>query len=127
MAVVLVVEDDVGLQFVIGEALRSAGHEVHVACDNEQAMAVLRRHTPDILLLDLMVENGMSTDVANYAAYSAPDAAVIFMTGSGMFPKGELFGMSQNARLVLRKPVHLGELDTMIKHVTADAPEMQVA
>ncbi|MFL4471535.1 response regulator [Tateyamaria armeniaca] len=120
MADVLLLEDDPGLQFVLREALSGEGHVVYVASDNESAMNVLRRRTPDVLLLDLMIGGGLSTDVANYAVYSAPSAAVIFMTGSGLFPKGELFGMSRNARWVLRKPVDIGELTTMISHVTSD-------
>lgn len=131
MARVLFLEDDTSLQFVICEALVEAGHEVHVASSNEDAMGILRRRTPDILLLDLMIADGMSTDVANYAGYSAPNAAVIFMTGSGLFPKGELFNMSRNAQLVLRKPVNLGELGNMIDHVmskkTLTAKEMNAA
>lgn len=118
MAVILVLEDDSGLQFVLRETLTAAGHEVFVASDNETAMTILRRRTPDVLLLDLMIDDGLSTDVANYAVYSAPHAAVIFMTGSGMFPKGELFGMARNARWVLRKPVDPTELTTMIAHAT---------
>ncbi|MEL6808914.1 MAG: response regulator [Pseudomonadota bacterium] len=118
MAVILVLEDDLGLQFVLREALGTAGHTVHVASDNEGAMRHLRRHTPDVLLLDLMIDGGLSTDVANYAIYSAPDAAVIFMTGSGLFPKGELFGMARNARWVLRKPIDIDELKTMITHAS---------
>lgn len=118
MAKVLVLEDDPGLQFVLREALVTAGHTVYVASDNETAVNVLRRHKPDVLLLDLLIGGGLSTDVANYAGYSAPDAAVIFMTGSGLFPKGELFGMTQNARWVLRKPVNIEELTTLIAHAT---------
>lgn len=122
MAVVLVLEDDPGLQFTFCEALEEAGHEVHIASNNEQAMCAMRRCEPDVLLLDLMVSGGMSTDVANYAGYSAPDAEVIYVTGSGLFPKGELFSMTHNARMVLRKPVNLSELTTMVSHV-APAPE----
>ncbi|MEO0400771.1 MAG: response regulator [Pseudomonadota bacterium] len=117
MAVVLLLEDDPGLQFTFGEALRDAGYVVRAVSNNEEAMQELRRSTPDVLLLDLMIGGGMSTDVANYAVYAAPDAEVIFMTGSGLFPKGELFAMSHNARLVLRKPVDLRELTTMVSHV----------
>ncbi|WP_415403298.1 response regulator [Tateyamaria sp. SN3-11] len=126
MAVVLLLEDDPGLQYVFSEALEDAGHDVHVASDNDQAMSALRRCTPDVLLLDLMIQGGLSTDVANYAVYSAPDADVIYMTGSGLFPKGELFGMSRNARLVLRKPVDIRELTTMVAHVTLGEPTLEV-
>ena len=120
MAVVLLLEDDPGLQFTYCEALEDAGHDVHVASDNDQAMCQLRRCTPDVLLLDLMIQGGLSTDVANYAGYAAPEAEVIYMTGSGLFPKGELFGMSQNARMVLRKPVDMTELTNMVAHVVVE-------
>ncbi|WP_299144961.1 response regulator [uncultured Tateyamaria sp.] len=127
MAVVLVLEDDPGLRFMFTEALEGAGHTVHAAADNDQAMSMLRRMIPDVLVLDLMIADGLSTDVANYAVYSAPSAGVIFMTGSGLFPKGELFGMSRNARLVLRKPVDVTELTTMVAHVTTPTDEMSLA
>lgn len=119
MATILLLEDDSALQFVMREALSGEGHVVHVASDNDSAMKVLRRTTPDVLLLDLMIGGGLSTDVANYAVYSAPHSAVIFMTGSGLFPNGELFRMTRNARWVLRKPVDIDELNTMISHVTS--------
>ena len=52
MATILLLEDDSALQFVMREALSGEGHVVHVASDNDSAMKVLRRTTPDVLLLD---------------------------------------------------------------------------
>ena len=49
MAGGLVLEDDLGVQFVLREALGTAGHTVHAASDYEGAMSLLRRHTPDVL------------------------------------------------------------------------------
>lgn len=117
MAVILLLEDDPGLQFAFREALSDAGHEVHIASRNDEAMSALLCLKPDVLILDLMIERGLSTDVANYAGYAAPQAEVIYVTGSGLFPKGELFNISHNVRLVLRKPVDLRELVTTVDHV----------
>ena len=122
MALVLVLEDDAGLRFAFTEALELAGHSVLPAGDAEAAISLLKRNTPDVLVLDLMIGRNYSTDVANYAAFSTPDAEVIFVTGSGLFPKGELFDMSRNARLVLRKPVDLRELTDMVTHVAPHFP-----
>ncbi|WP_299614199.1 response regulator [uncultured Tateyamaria sp.] len=127
MAIVLVLEDDPGLQFTFCEALEEAGHKVHIASNNEQAMNAMRRCAPDVLLLDLMVSGGLSTDVANYAGYCAPDAEVIYVTGSGLFTKGELFSMTRNASMVLRKPVNLRELTMMINHVAPSAMAVSAA
>ncbi len=127
MALVLVLEDDPGLRFAFCEALEGAGHQVFPAADPETAIACLKRQVPDVLLLDLMIGQSVSTDVANYAAFAVPDAHVIYVTGSGMFPKGELFDMCRNARLILRKPVDLGELTDLVAHCgPPTAPVSQV-
>ena len=104
MALVLVLEDDAGLRFAFSEALEDAGHQVLPAADPDAAIAFLKRQVPDVLLLDLMIGGSYSTDVANYAAFAAPNAHVVYVTGSGLFPKGELFDMCQNARCGREQP-----------------------
>ena len=118
MALVLVLEDDAGLRFAYRETLEKAGHDVLLAQGPEDAIAYLKRYVPDVLLLDLMIGGTFSTDVANYAAFAAPDAHVIYVTGSGLFPNGELFDMCRNARLILRKPVDLRDLTDLVSHIS---------
>ncbi|MEO0667057.1 MAG: response regulator [Pseudomonadota bacterium] len=127
MALVLVLEDDAGLRFAFSEALEDAGHQVLPAADPDAAIAFLKRQVPDVLLLDLMIGGSYSTDVANYAAFAAPNAHVVYVTGSGLFPKGELFDMCQNARLILRKPVDLRELTDLVSHISAGATARSTA
>jgi len=129
MALILVLEDDPALQFAFSEALEDAQHEVLTAVDTEQAMCLLRRYKPDVLLLDLMIDGTYSTDVANYAAVSAPEARVVYITGTGLFPMGELFEIGLNTHLVLRKPVRIADLTDMIRHVapTTQADLREVA
>lgn len=122
MSLVLVLEDDAGLRFAFSEALENEGHSVLSAGDPDSAIAFLKRQVPDVLLLDLMIGDGYSTDVANYAAFAVPDAHVIYVTGSGLFPKGELFDMCRNARMILRKPVNLRELTDLVTHISPPAP-----
>lgn len=117
MADVLVLEDDPSLQFTFSEALKDAGHTVFAESQADKAIEQIRRRAPDILLLDLMVDGTYSTSVADYAAFAAPQAHVIYVTGSGLFPKGELFDMSTNTRWVLRKPVKIQELTDMVDHI----------
>ncbi|MEL6564604.1 MAG: response regulator [Pseudomonadota bacterium] len=122
MALVLILEDDAGLRFAFTEALENVGHTVLTAADPEAAIAQLKRQVPDVLLLDLMIGGSYSTDVANYAAFATPEANVIYVTGSRLFPKGELFDMCHNARLILRKPVDLRELTDMVSHICPGTP-----
>ncbi|GAA3124340.1 hypothetical protein GCM10010466_14090 [Planomonospora alba] len=59
MACVLVVEDDVDLQFVIDLLLKRAGHEVTMAGHGRAALEAAARRMPDAVVLDWMMP-GMS-------------------------------------------------------------------
>ena len=69
------------------------------------------------MICDLMIGSETSINVSSFAAYAAPDAEVIFITGTNMFPQGELFAISHNMRWVLRKPVANKELRDVLSHI----------
>ena len=125
MKKILLLEDDDGLRFTLTAALERIGHR-HVigvkSCD--EAIKVLRRQKPDLVVLDLVIGAESSIDVANYAQYAAPDADVIYITGSRLFPLGELHTMAQNVRWVLRKPVDLRDLDNIVDHLLEKIPQV---
>lgn len=123
MSTVLLLEDDEGFSFTLQEALRLAGHKVVAVSKCEDAIAALKRQVPDVMVLDLMIGLDMSMNVASYAAYAAPEAEIIFVTGSTLFPSGELFEMVDNARWILRKPVKVADFTRLIDHaVSAGLP-----
>jgi two-component system sensor histidine kinase BarA len=49
---VLVVEDDLTNQLIVGSMLRAAGHRVDVASDGSHALTLLRQHAYDVVLMD---------------------------------------------------------------------------
>jgi CheY-like chemotaxis protein len=53
----LVVDDDDDLREALCEALVDEGYEASGAADGEQALAMIRRRAPDVILLDLMMPN----------------------------------------------------------------------
>jgi DNA-binding response OmpR family regulator len=53
VARVLVVEDDLAIQLLISETLRSRGHEPFTASDGPSAAPAAREHRPDLVLLDI--------------------------------------------------------------------------
>jgi DNA-binding response OmpR family regulator len=63
MAKVLVVEDDRFLVSAYRAKLEKSGYEVQIASDGDEALAVLKTFTPDIILLDLVMprRDGFST------------------------------------------------------------------
>lgn len=56
MARVLVVEDYPSLQTVYKFALEQAGHKVDVTNDGSTAKSLIRSHTYDLLILDLLLQ-----------------------------------------------------------------------
>ncbi len=63
MAKVLVVEDDRFLVSAYRAKLEKSGYEVQIASDGDEALAVLKTFTPDVILLDLVMprRDGFST------------------------------------------------------------------
>ncbi|MEP0846505.1 MAG: HDOD domain-containing protein [Phycisphaerae bacterium] len=53
MASILVVDDMPFCRETIAELLRREGHVVELAADGREALAALKKHTPDLLLLDV--------------------------------------------------------------------------
>jgi CheY-like chemotaxis protein len=52
-AKILVVDDDVETRLLLGEELLDLGHEAVYASDGVQALSLVRREHPDLILLDL--------------------------------------------------------------------------
>ncbi|HEY5290726.1 MAG TPA: response regulator, partial [Burkholderiales bacterium] len=52
---VLIVEDEAAIQELIAVNLESAGHNALRASDAEQALTIIRRILPDLVLLDWML------------------------------------------------------------------------
>lgn len=55
MATVLVVDDDQDLAQTIAAVLQYAGYQTLVACNGRDGMGLAREHTPDLILLDIMM------------------------------------------------------------------------
>ena len=52
---ILIVEDDENIQQLVGYNLAKAGYQVLYADNGEQALAMVRREDPDLLVLDVML------------------------------------------------------------------------
>ena len=51
----LLVEDDTSIRTVLRDALQTDGHAVTVAADGDEALALLRQQTFDLLILDIQI------------------------------------------------------------------------
>ncbi len=52
---ILVVEDELSIQEIVGLYLRRAGYQVYAVADGQQALDFLEKQKPDLIVLDLML------------------------------------------------------------------------
>lgn len=81
MATVLVIDDDESVRRIVGRMLVTAGYEVFEARDGIAGMEALRRHSPDLVITDIVMpdQEGIET-FARIREVS--DVPVIAISGS---------------------------------------------
>jgi CheY-like chemotaxis protein len=57
---ILLVEDDLDLQKIYAEKLKSEGYEIQIAIEVSQALSVLEETKPALILLDIMLPGKMN-------------------------------------------------------------------
>lgn len=120
MAVIVVADDSAELRALYGSCLQMHGHEVHEACDGREAVEVVRRYDPDLLLLDVWMphRNGFEVlDVLRNEALAARLKVVMLsVLGDG---DSRLEGFAGGVVEYLVKGLSLDELVARIEAILA--------
>jgi len=111
----LVVDDNVDGATVLAEALRTRGHEVHIAHDGQSALREALRHAPDVVLLDIGLPDldgyEVATRIRNEPALTG--TRVIAVTGFGQeHQQGRSATAGFDHHMV--KPIDLAQLDAVL-------------
>jgi len=77
---VLVVDDEERLVRSCARILEGEGYGVYTASRMEEALALLRKHAPDIVLTDLRLPDGDGMEVLRAARGADPDVVVVMIT-----------------------------------------------
>lgn len=122
MARVLVVEDDLAIQLLITETLRSRGHEPFTADDGPSALPVAREHRPDLVLLDIGLPGLNGFDVLDQLKDDEElgDVPVIMVTAWGE-PDYMERALHAGALAYIRKPFSVEELLDIVDAATRRA------
>ena len=111
MAKIVFCEDDPMIQKLIRAAMRGSGHEVHLAVDGEEGLALVRRVRPDLIFSDVSMPKLDGYQLGD-ALKASPDTAAIplvFVTASvqrAQIAEAERHGGAG----VLPKPFTMAEL-----------------
>lgn len=116
---VLIVESRPELAALWMRHLERSGMEVTAVTRQEEAIAHLSNKTVDIIILDLVIDNGSALAISDYANYRQPDARVIFVTNTSFFSDGSIFAHSANARAFVQSDTPPEDLAAMVAHYSA--------
>ncbi len=114
MALILIVEDEKLLRWALNEQLTRAGHTVHAAPDLAEAKEHLRKHQPDVALLDLSLPDGYGLDFYKQHREQLEDSVVIVMTAVGQV-EDAVRAMKLGAFDFLNKPINQEELVRLVE------------
>lgn len=108
---VLIVEDDEETRSLLSRALRRQGLQTYTAEDGAAAMALIRRHHPAVVLLDLVLPrmSGEAVCVALRADPELSDIHVIMLTGLDQHAD-RIAGFELGADDYVAKPFDMQEL-----------------
>lgn len=81
MAHVLVVDDEKSIRITLREFLWDEGHQVKVAEDAEEAMALLKAENFDVVVTDIILPKITGVDLLRSIRKESPHVQVIMMTG----------------------------------------------
>jgi len=115
---VLIVEDEKDLADLMQFNLRQAGFETAAARDGEEALALVRHRTPDLVLLDLMLPGVPGTQVCRQLKSSprTKQVPVIMVTARGE-EVDRVVGFELGADDFVTKPFSMRELVLRVRAV----------
>lgn len=113
---VLIVEPNPALGGLWGRHLERMGSDVTLVSGQDEAVEVLRHHDVQVIVLNLMPEEGSAFAIADYASVSRPQAKVIFVTNTSFFSDGSIFEHVPNARAFLGASTPPEDLAAMVDY-----------
>ena len=127
MSSILVVEDCRDIAIILGRHLRDAGHDVTLAGDGAEALAMVQRVTPDCIFLDLMMPVMTGVQLLHELKRDPATAAVPIVLVSARVGEGRTHIFSEyDADYSLGKPFTrrqiLDALATVLPHTTTRLP-----
>ncbi len=105
----LIVEDDAALAALLDEYFREAGYDVELRARGDDALAVLRERSFDLVLTDIVLPGADGLSILREVAGHPERTLVILMTGySGI--EDALHAVEQGAYDFVSKPFQLPEI-----------------
>ena len=117
-ATLLVVDDEKNTREALSKILSEDGYNVLTAADGYQAMDLVSRELPDLILADLKMPGMDGIELLSRARLKGYDIPFVMMTAYGTV-ESAVEAMKKGAEDYLTKPVNIEELELQIKRILA--------
>ena len=120
---VLIADDEPNIVISLEYLMKRAGYEVFVARDGEQALDLLRRERPRLVLLDVMMpkKNGHEVCAELRADAALRDTLVLMLSAKGRDADVDK-GLGVGADAYMTKPFSTKELVAKVAQMLGSAP-----
>ena len=114
---ILVVDDDPDMRQTLQIRLKANGYDVHCAEDGMGAISEARKHTPDLIVLDLGLPAGDGFVVLDILKNNVDLSSIPVIVLSGRDRRAnEARVLNAGGRAFLQKPVETNEFLAVIQH-----------
>ncbi|NHM30116.1 response regulator [Neobacillus terrae] len=80
---VLIVDDQFGIRILLNEVFQKEGYKTFQAANGLQALDIVKKHAPDLVLLDMKIPGMDGIEILKRMKVIDPDIRVIIMTAYG--------------------------------------------
>jgi DNA-binding response OmpR family regulator len=121
---ILIIDDDVDFQFMVGSMLRTCGYEVRTLLEGKLSAAVDIARKCDIILLDIELPGINGVDLGKELRLTAETSNIPIILVSGHNNVDEMFAESQ-ANAFIQKPFSLTTLIAKVQELlVAPVPQL---
>lgn len=124
---VLIVQENEDLGRLWTAHLKRAGGDVTHVVNRDKAMELVERQHFDVVIIDLMLNEGDALSVSDFVHFHQRDANVVFVTDTTFFSDGSIFAHAANARVMLKTATPPEDLAAIVAHYGQDASRARAA
>ncbi|KPQ15476.1 MAG: two component signal transduction system family response regulator [Algoriphagus marincola HL-49] len=116
MSKILIVDDEPNILLSLEYLLKKDGHRVFIARDGEEAIGIVDKDSPSLVILDIMMPKVDGYEVCKYIKNQDPSVKVIFLSAKSKKQDIQK-GLAIGADLYLTKPFVNKDLVAKVKAI----------
>ncbi|HTA65277.1 MAG TPA: response regulator [Xanthomonadaceae bacterium] len=117
-ATILIVDDDAGSRDSLAQLLQNEGYSTLSAANGKQALAIVAQNPPDLILLDVVMDDLDGYDVAASIKANPATASIPIIMVTGHDGRGaQVVAFDAGAEAFVLKPVDMAVLSLRIRNL----------